>query len=223
MPIQTVPCIDWVANESEDMIGRLRGILVSKQPPALLIDVNGVGYEVESPMSTFYQLPAVDQPVVLHTHMVVREDAQLLYGFASLEERALFRTLIKVNGVGAKLALTILSGISADEFVRCVRDEDSASLVRLPGIGKKTAERLIIEMRDRFKDWHGGDLDATLPANSPAITVTNSQDPVKEALSALVALGYKPQEASRFINSLETDGKSSEEIIRAALQSAVKK
>jgi len=205
------------------MIGRLRGILLNKQPPGLLIDVNGVGYEVEAPMSTFYQLPEVEQTVVLHTHMVVREDAQLLYGFASLEERALFRTLIKVNGVGAKLALTILSGISADDFVRCVRDEDAASLVRLPGIGKKTAERLIIEMRDRFKDWHGGDLDASSSGGMPTVQVKASDDPVKEALSALVALGYKPQEASRFINGLETEGQSSEEIIRAALQMAVKK
>lgn len=205
------------------MIGRLQGILIAKQAPELLIDVNGVGYEVEAPMSTIYQLPAVDQPVVLHTHMVVREDAQLLYGFASLEERTLFRTLIKVNGVGAKLALTILSGISADDFVRCVRDEDAASLVRLPGIGKKTAERLIIEMGDRFKDWHGGDLNAEAGGGASIAGVIATEDPVKEALSALVALGYKPQEASRFINSLDTDGKSSEDIIRASLQSAVKK
>ena len=205
------------------MIGRLRGILVGKQAPTLLIDVNGVGYEVEAPMSTLYQLPAIDQPVILHTHMVVREDAQLLYGFASLEERSLFRALIKVNGVGAKLALTILSGISADDFVRCVRDEDSASLVRLPGIGKKTAERLIIEMRDRFKDWHGGELDASSPVADSPLVVAGGNDPVKEALSALVALGYKPQEASRFINGLDTEGRSSEEIIRSALQAAVKK
>ena len=205
------------------MIGRLRGILLTKQPPALLVDVNGVGYEVEAPMSTFYQLPAVDQSVVLHTHMVVREDAQLLYGFASLEERTLFRTLIKVNGVGAKLGLAILSGISADDFVRCVRDEDSASLVRLPGIGKKTAERLIIEMRDRFKDWHGGDLDASMTGGPSAPMASIIDDPVKEALSALVSLGYKPQEASRFINGLDTEGRSSEEIIRSALKAAVKK
>lgn len=205
------------------MIGRLQGVLLNKQPPALLVDVNGVGYEVEAPMSTFYQLPETEQVVTLHTHMVVREDAQLLYGFSSLEERALFRSLIKVNGVGAKLALTILSGISADDFVRCVRDEDAASLVRLPGIGKKTAERLIIEMRDRFKDWHGGELDATSPAAVPMIKAGGGEDPVKEAHSALVALGYKPQEASRFINGLETGGQSSEAIIRAALQAAVKK
>ncbi len=205
------------------MIGRLQGTLIAKQPPELLLDVQGVGYEVNVPMSTVYQLPALDQAVVLHTHMVVREDAQLLYGFASLEERALFRALIKVNGVGAKLALTILSGIAADDFVRCVRDEDAATLVRLPGIGKKTAERLIIEMRDRFKDWHGGDLESAGDGAHSATLAPSVENPAKEALSALIALGYKPQEASRLIQSLDTDGKSSEDIIRASLQSSVKK
>ncbi len=206
------------------MIGRLCGVLAGKQAPTLLIDVNGVGYEVEAPMSTIYQLPELNQPVTLHIHMVVREDAQLLYGFATLEERVLFRTLIKVNGVGPKLGLAILSGISADDFVRCIRDEDSVALVRLPGIGKKTAERLIIEMRDRFKDWHGGDLDAqSNDAGSANTVMSNREDPVKEALSALIALGYKPQEASRFINKLDTKGLSSEEIIRASLQAAIKK
>ncbi|MCF6217158.1 MAG: Holliday junction branch migration protein RuvA [Gammaproteobacteria bacterium] len=205
------------------MIGRLQGILVAKQAPELLVDVQGVGYEVNAPMSTVYQLPALGEAVVLHTHMVVREDAQLLYGFASLEERTLFRTLIKVNGVGAKLALTILSGIAADDFVRCVRDEDAATLVRLPGIGKKTAERLIIEMRDRFKDWQGGDLESLGNSANPNTRTPSVEDPAKEALSALIALGYKPQEASRLIKSLDTDGKSSEDIIRASLQSSVKK
>jgi Holliday junction DNA helicase RuvA len=205
------------------MIGRLRGILISKQAPALLLDVNGVGYEVEAPMSTFYQLPAIDKTVTLYTHLVVREDAHLLYGFATEDERALFRSLIKVNGVGAKLALTILSGISANDFVRCVHDNDVATLVRLPGIGKKTAERLIIEMRDRFKDWQtpGMELEAGSLPNFSAAPITS--DPAKEALSALVALGYKPQEASRFMQGMDTEGKSSEEIIRAALQAAVKK
>lgn len=205
------------------MIGRLQGVLISKQAPELLVDVNGVGYEVQAPMSTIYQLPALEQPVTLHTHMVVREDAQLLYGFSSLEERALFRCLIKVNGVGPKLALTILSGITADDFVRCVRDEDAATLVRLPGIGKKTAERLIIEMRDRLSDWHGGDMSAGTESTHAVTNAMPTQNPAKEALSALIALGYKPQEAGRFINALNTEGKSSEDIIRAALQSAVKK
>ena len=135
------------------MIGRLQGVILVKQAPEIVIDVNGVGYEVQVPMTTIYQLPEVGKSVTLHTHFVVREDAQLLYGFAELRERSLFRTLIKVNGVGPKLALTILSGIESDDFVRCVRDGDTASLVRLPGVGKKTAERLLVEMKDRLKDW----------------------------------------------------------------------
>jgi len=204
------------------MIGRLHGKLVRKQAPALLVDVSGVGYEVEAPMSTFYQLPGLDKTVTLYTHLIVREDAHLLYGFATEQERSLFRSLIKVNGVGAKLALTILSGISADEFVRCVQEDDTVSLVRLPGIGKKTAERLIIEMRDRFKDWQAEPAAVSLSGTMDAPTLA-ANDPLKEALAALVSLGYKPQEASRFINGVESSGKTSEEIIRAALQSAVSK
>ena len=202
------------------MIGRLRGTLLAKQAPVLLVDVGGVGYELEAPMSTFYQLPAEGSVITLHTHLVVREDAHLLYGFATENERKLFRSLIKVNGVGAKLALTILSGISADDFARCIQGNDSATLVRLPGIGKKTAERLIVEMRDRVDDWLGG---ATL--SRPSVTVPGGaysvMDPAREAMSALIALGYKPQEASRMVNGVDASGKSSEEIIRAALQSAV--
>ncbi|HSB97665.1 MAG TPA: Holliday junction branch migration protein RuvA, partial [Spongiibacteraceae bacterium] len=135
------------------MIGRIRGKLLEKQAPELLVDVNGVGYEIQAPMTTIYQLPALGETVELFTHLVVREDAHLLFGFASLRDRALFRALIKVNGVGPKLALTILSGMDAQDFVRCVRDNDGAGLVRLPGVGKKTAERLLIEMRDRLRDW----------------------------------------------------------------------
>lgn len=202
------------------MIGRLRGTLAEKQPPLLLVDVNGIGYEVEAPMSTFYQLPALGETVVLHTHLVVREDAHLLFGFASESERRLFRTLIKVNGVGAKLALTILSGISADEFARSVQDNDTASLVRLPGVGKKTAERLIVEMRDRLADWEGG---VVLPGSAPAqAAAAPAADETRDALSALVSLGYKPPEASRLVSKVETEGLSSEEIIRAALKQAVK-
>ena len=200
------------------MIGRLRGKLISKQPPMLLVDVNGVGYEVEAPMSTFYQLPALDSEIVLHTHLIVREDAQLLCGFASEAERRLFRSLIKVNGVGAKLALAILSGMSADEFARSVHDNDAASLTRLPGVGKKTAERLIIEMRDRLSDWHSETAEGQLSAPSTA----RSTDASREAVSALIALGYKPQEASRMVSAVaseETAG--SEAIIRAALKAAV--
>ncbi len=202
------------------MIGRLRGTLALKQPPLLLLDVNGVGYEVEAPMSTFYQLPALGEMVVLHTHLVVREDAHLLFGFASESERRLFRTLIKVNGVGAKLALTILSGITADEFARSVQDNDTDALVRLPGIGKKTAERLIVEMRDRLADWEGG---AVLPGTLPAqITTSQAPDETRDAVSALISLGYKPPEASRLVSKVETEGLSSEDIIRAALKMQLK-
>lgn len=195
------------------MIGRLRGTLIWKRPPALLVDVNGVGYEVEAPMTTFYSLPEAGQPVILHTHLVVREDAHLLFGFVNEAERTLFRTLLKVNGVGAKMALAILSGMSADTFARCVRDNDIASLVRLPGIGKKTAERLIIEMRDRFAA-------VSDQAASVGATVTMPHNPLNDAVSALIALGYKPQEASRMVNGVEAEGLASEEIIRRALKAA---
>lgn len=201
------------------MIGRLTGILLEKQPPHLLLDVNGVGYELNAPMSTFYQLPSTGEKVSLVTHLVVREDAWLLCGFASSAERRMFRDLIKVNGVGAKLALTILSGISADEFARCIQDGDSSSLVRLPGVGKKTAERLIIEMRDRLKDWESDGM-----SNSSAVNMSADQqnDPGRDAVSALVALGYKPQVASRMVSTVSRDENvSSEELIRAALKAAV--
>jgi len=202
------------------MIGRLHGVLIAKQPPQLLIDVQGVGYEVEAPMSTFYQLPATGTTVTLHTHMVVREDAHLLFGFATERERRLFRTLIKVNGVGPKLGLTILSGISADDLVRCLQENDSAALVRLPGVGKKTAERLLVEMRDRLDDWQS---DGVLPIAMAAPVANAVRDEERDALSALVALGYKPPEASRLISSVECAGLSSEEIIRAALKQAIKR
>ncbi len=198
------------------MIGRLRGRIISKQPPMLLIEVGGVGYEVEAPMSTFYQLPETDAEVLLHTHLIVREDAQLLCGFASEGERQLFRNLIKTNGVGAKLALAILSGMSALEFARCIHEEDSAALVRLPGVGRKTAERLIIEMRDRLPQ----------ELNSPQVGATEGSKTVgagadSEARHALEALGYKPAEAQRMVQKVAAEGLSSEETIRAALKAAV--
>ena len=202
------------------MIGRLRGILAEKKPPFLLLDVNGVGYELEAPMGTIFQLPELGQEVTLHTHLVVRDDAHLLFAFATLAERTLFRTLIKVNGVGAKLALTILSGISADEFARCVQESDTASLVRLPGVGKKTAERLIVEMKDRLDDWQPAPV---LPGDGVAPVMAPLVDAVKDALSALISLGYKPPEASRLISKLDTEGLDSEAIIRAALKQAVQK
>ena len=197
------------------MIGRLTGLLLQKQPPELLVDVNGVGYEVSAPMTTFYALPELGENVVLHTHMVVREDAQLLYGFSSESERALFRILIKINGVGPKLALTILSGIAADEFVRCIHDNDAAALVRLPGIGKKTAERLIVELRDKLGSEEHNESSAGSAGLMPSTTATS---PISDAVSALIALGYKPNDASRIIRSIDTEGLNTEDIIRLALQ-----
>ena len=201
------------------MIGQLRGKLVWKQPPYLLIDVQGVGYEIEAPMTTFYALPAKDEEIILYTHLLVRDDAHRLFGFASVGERKLFRDLIKINGVGAKMALTILSGIEAGDFARCIQDNDSVRLTRLPGVGKKTAERLIIEMRDRLKDWDNEG------AASPAvqnISSDNRRDSVTDAVSALISLGYKPQEASRFVHAVATDDMGSEDIIREALKASVK-
>ncbi len=203
------------------MIGCLKGRLLDKQPPVLLMDVNGVGYEVEAAMSVFYTLPEVGSEVTLYTHFVVREDAQLLYGFSSRSERELFRTLIKVNGIGPKLGLTILSGIESDAFVRCVHDNDSATLVKLPGVGKKTAERLIIEMRDKLDDWAPVPLlDGTLPEGGSTGTAVDP-DVEAEAISALIALGYKPQQASKVIRKIYIEGVSSEELIRQSLKSMI--
>jgi Holliday junction DNA helicase RuvA len=204
------------------MIGRLTGKLVHKQAPDLLLDINGVGYEVQAPMSTFYQLPAVGAAVSLHIHMVVREDAQLLYGFIEERDRQLFRTLIKVNGVGPKLALTILSGIEVSQFVTCVQNGDTASLVKLPGVGRKTAERLLVEMSDRLKDWAPQDLVANEAASATLPSLAGNQM-LRDAQSALVALGYKPAEASRAVAAANSDGiGSSEELIRQALKTMVK-
>jgi holliday junction DNA helicase RuvA len=203
------------------MIGQLRGILLEKQPPQLVLEVNGVGYEMDAPMGTFYQLPEVGQEVVLLTHFVVREDAHHLYGFATRNERQLFRTLLKVNGVGPRLALTILSSIEPDEFVRCIMNNDSQHLVRLPGVGKKTAERLIIEMRDKlgsFQHAFGGDVSLSTPLPSGE---TSRHPILQDAISALIALGYKPQEASRAIAKIDDGVLSSEEIIRRALKEKV--
>ncbi len=198
------------------MIGRLRGEIISKHPPFLLLEVNGVGYEVEAPMSTFYNLPSPGEQVTLLTHLVVREDAHVLYGFGSESERSLFRVLLKVSGVGAKMALAILSGMSAEAFSACVQGNDVSTLVRLPGIGKKTAERLIVEMRDRLEKLgmtEGVSATSVLAAERPGET------PVAEAVGALIALGYKPNDASRMVRGVEQQGLSSEELIRAALKS----
>ncbi len=199
------------------MIGRLRGTLLEKRPPWLLLECAGVGYEVEAPMSTFYHLPGVGEEVVLHIHLQVRDDAHLLYGFASEAERGLFRDLLKVSGVGAKMALVVLSGMTAEEFALCIQEGDVARLTSLPGIGKKTAERLIVEMRDRL-----GEARVAGGASLQESAGTQPPDPVADAVSALIALGYKPQEASRQVRALETDGLDSETIIRLALKAMVR-
>lgn len=193
------------------MIGSLRGRILRRQPPSLLIDVQGVGYEVEAPMSTFYDLPETGTEVMLYTHLVVREDAHVLFGFGTETERRLFRALIRVNGVGPRLAVTILSGISVENFVHCVRAGDTVTLTRLPGIGKKTAERLVVEMRDRLDD-------AAIAGVSANIT-GNARD---DALAALVSLGYKPQEASRMLQAIKDSDLGSEDLIRRALQNAAR-
>jgi len=193
------------------VIGRLRGVLVRKEPPALLVEAGGVGYELEAPMTTFYDLPAVGEAVTLYTHLVVREDAHLLYGFARESQRALFRGLLKVNGVGPRVALAVLSGLTDQEFVRCIGEEDVARLTQVPGIGRKTAERLIVEMRDKLAPVPEAPVTA---AGAPPAAA----DPVSEAVSALVALGYKPQEAARAVRAVSAKGLATEEIIRQALK-----
>lgn len=206
------------------MIGYLRGRLIARQPPHLLIDVNGVGYEVEAPMSVFYGLPSLEEEVRVYTHLAIRDDAHTLYGFGSLNERSLFRELIKVNGVGAKMALTILSGMSAEDFARCVQFEDTASLVKLPGIGKKTAQRLVMEMRDRMPEFAAG--QGALPvgganaAPQPAVASGNEH----EAVSALMALGYKAAEAAAMVKGILAEDKDCpvKEVIRQALKAAVR-
>ena len=196
------------------MIGRLRGTLAAKHPPQLLLDVNGVGYELEAPMPTFYDLPAVGEAVTLFTHIVVREDAHLLYGFSRASARALFRSLLKVNGVGPRVALAVLSGVSEDELARCVAQDDVVRLTQVPGIGRKTAERLIVELRGKVL----GEV-AAVEAHAGAAALTT--DPLGEAVSALIALGYKPNEASRAVRGVQGKNLSSEALIREALKGMV--
>jgi Holliday junction DNA helicase RuvA len=197
------------------MIGFLKGRLAVKQPPTLLIDVNGVGYELEAPMSTFYCLPATGEPVALFTHLVIREDAHILFGFGTDSERRLFRGLLKVSGVGPKIALGILSGASVDDFMRIIEAEDVAMLTRIPGIGRKTAERVIIEMRDSVQKL-------TVPTAGQASALGAALTPQSEAFSALIALGYKPPEVTRLLKAADEPGLSTTEIIRRALKSAAK-
>lgn len=199
------------------MIGQLRGTLVAKSPPEIVVDVGGIGYEVQVPMSTVYELPDVGQELLIHTHFVVREDAQLLYGFHDLKSKSMFRSLIKVNGVGPKMALGILSSMQADEFVRTVRSNDVVAMTKMPGIGKKTAERLIIEMRDRLDEW--GDASSQAQSSSPSI---NTSSMTRDAETALISLGYKPPQAARAIALVSKDNPDiadSEELIRLALKS----
>lgn len=205
------------------MIGRLRGIVLEKQPPIVLLELQGVGYEVHMPMTCFYELPEIGQEAIVFTHFVVREDAQLLYGFNDKQERALFKELIKVNGVGPKLALAILSGMSAQQFVSAIEQEAISSLVKLPGIGKKTAERLVVEMKDRFKGLNGNLFNPVSDINLPSV---KSQGPSQadieaEAAAALIALGYKPQEASRMVSKVAKPDSDSETLIRDALRAAL--
>ena len=204
------------------MIGQIRGILIEKKPPEILVDVGGITYEIQVPMSTLYQLPDVGQEVVLHTHFVVRDDAQLLYGFCHTKDKTLFRSLIRVNGVGPRMALVILSGMEPDEFVRVVRNNDVTAMVNMPGIGKKTAERLIVEMRDRLSEWQASEgADSAPEAQDSASTVKVFS---KDAEAALIGLGYKPQQAARAIAQVLKDNleiTDSEELIRLSLKSIV--
>jgi len=192
------------------MIGSLRGRLTAKLAPQIVIECSGVGYEVETPMSTFLDLPEMGSDLFLHTHLLVREDAQILYGFSTEDERLMFRTLLKINRVGAKLALGILSAMSTNDFRRCVELEDTASMSKIPGVGKKTAERLIIEMRDRIGA-------ATTGGGKAAPVAASARN---EAVDALIALGYKPKEVNNLIGSLDIEDKSAEDIIRLALRQA---
>jgi len=201
------------------MIGSLAGVLTVKSPPQLLLEVGGVGYELEAPMSTFYDLPSVGERVRLLTHLVVREDAHVLYGFATEGERGLFRNLLKVSGVGPRTALAILSGVTSAAFAQAVLEQDVATLIRIPGVGRKTAERLLVEMKDRLGTMAGMGMPASLPGQAPAAAGAQA-----EAYSALVALGYRPAEATRLLKAggAEQGGLATEELIRRALQSAVR-
>ncbi|MCZ6560321.1 MAG: Holliday junction branch migration protein RuvA [Gammaproteobacteria bacterium] len=196
------------------MIGFIRGRLVEKKAPLLLVDVAGIGYEIEVPLSTLYELPNIGQEVALKTHLLVREDAHTLFGFASEPERSLFRNLLKISGVGARLALAILSGTSVDGFVRCVEEDDTASLIKIPGVGKKTAERLVMEMRDRLRDIG----QITGAGKSGRVT----SEPADEAFGALVALGYKPAEVTRMIANVDSADMDTEELIRQVLKQAAR-
>jgi holliday junction DNA helicase RuvA len=204
------------------MISRLRGLLIEKQPPLLVVDVQGVGYEVFAPMSTFYNLPSVNTEISLLTHFSVREDAHVIYGFLNESERGLFRDLIRVSGIGPKLALSILSSMELPTFVQCINNKDTARLIRIPGVGKKMAERLVVEMRDRLKNWEiTNSTSNSTPTTKPTTLTQGIATPVEDAISALIALGYKPQDATQWVQAVAEEGLSSEVLIRRALQSAL--
>jgi Holliday junction DNA helicase RuvA len=198
------------------MIGSLRGRLVAKHPPQLLLEVAGVGYEVEAPMSTFYELPEVGNEVHLYTHLVVREDAHILFGFATQRERRLFRELLKVSNVGPKIALALLSGMTVDSFLLCIESENVDLLVRIPGVGRKTAERLLIEMRDRLKGF--GEIGAAAATKPTGEALQKGAQ--AEAFTALVALGYKPAEVTRLLKDVDPAAQTTEDLIRHALRAA---
>lgn len=204
------------------MIGQIRGILIEKKPPEILVDVSGITYEIQVPMSTLYQLPEVGQELALHTHFVVRDDAQLLYGFFDAKDKAMFRSLIRINGVGPKMALAILSGMEVDEFVRVIRNNDVNTMVNMPGIGKKTAERLIMEMRDRLNEWETTEGSAFISGSEGLALPIKAFS--KDAEMALISLGYKPQQAARAIAQVLKENleiTDSEELIRLSLKSMV--
>lgn len=207
------------------MIGRLRGVILEKQAPDLLLEVGGVGYELQLPLTSFYVLPAVGQEAIIYTHFVVREDAQLLYGFINPTERSLFRQLLKANGIGPKMALAILSGLTAAQFVRCVQQDDITTLVKLPGVGKKTAERLLVEMRDRLKDWG---LTPSTPITDHLVLgddglqdFARQDNPETDAVSALVSLGYSQAQAAAAVKKVYQADFTSEQLIKASLKSMI--
>ncbi|MCF6807213.1 Holliday junction branch migration protein RuvA [Thiotrichales bacterium 19S9-12] len=204
------------------MIGRIRGLLIERQAPTLLVETGGVGYEILAPMTTIYQLPEVDEEVILYTHFVVREDAQQLYGFISKTDRRIFQELIKVNGIGAKMALAILSGMDAQSVLACIERDDSALLVSIPGIGKKTAERLIVEMRDKIPQMmvllSDIQLTDTIDVSDHEVTNNKSSNDISEATEALMALGYRKNEAQKVLYKVKDEASTTEELIKSALQ-----
>ena len=203
------------------MIGRLKGILLEKQPPEILLDVQGVGYELLLPMTSFYNLPEIGQETTLFTHLVVREDAHLLFGFAQKTDRTLFRELIKTNGVGPKLALAILSAMSVEDFAYAIEREELSKLVKIPGVGKKTAERLLVELKGKFKGIKQTDFFIESSHIKMPSMATQNETPLDEAVSALIALGYKPAEAEKMVKKVAKPDLNSEKLIREALKAAL--